>query len=464
MISESPDIGQNAPDYISVAVAIPSLPVLTYSVPPGSDSPPIGSRVLVPVGHREMVGCVVGTGVPNDGRKARPVKQEQDANIRPFIECYDDGPFLPLETLELAQWTAEYFVCGFGEVIATAMPPTALESRRLKERRSGFKEKRLVTITKNGLEALRNTADMGLGARQLETLGQLAKQSKGMFAGVLGSDSSVIGRLQRRGLVVTELVRVDREPLEIGQFRQDEEIKAKENRPRTLTREQTQAVERLTPLLQRNVFRAALLHGVTGSGKTEVYLRLAEEAVRNGRRVIVLVPEIALTLGIAESFARAFGGHVAVQHSGLSVGERHDQWHRIRRGRIDVVVGTRSAIFAPIANVGLIVVDEEHDASYKQEESPRYHAKSVALVRGKRLGALVVLGSATPAIETYQHAVSGRYEKLAMLERVNQRPLAKVEIVDMRQEAARVGPDVILSEALRARIVEVVDRGEQVLL
>lgn len=464
MTSESLDIDQDGPNYISVAVAIPSLPVLTYSVPPGLNSPVIGSRVLVPVGHREIVGCVVGTDIASDSHKPAPLKQERGATIRPFIESYDDGPFLPLETLDLAKWTADYFICGYGEVIAAAMPPTALDSRRLKKRRSGFKEMRLVTITPNGLEALRDTTNLALGVRQLEALGQLAKHSKGLLAGALGPDGSVIGRLQRRGLVVTEVVRVDREPLEVGRVSKDEEIKAKENRHQTLTPEQTQAVERLLPMVEQRSFRAALLHGVTGSGKTEVYLRLAEATVRSGRRVIVLVPEIALTLGIADAFSRAFDGRVAVQHSGLSVGERHDQWHRIRGEAIDVVVGTRSAVFAPISNVGLIVVDEEHDASYKQEESPRYHAKSVALVRGQRLGALVVLGSATPAVETYRHAVSGRYEKLEMLERVNQRPLAKVEIVDMRREVAREGPDVILSETLCHRIGEAVGQGEQVLL
>ena len=462
MTSESPD--QDALGYISVAVAIPSLPVLTYSVPSGSGLPPIGSRVLVPVGHREIVGCVVGTDVPYGSQNTSGLKKRASASIRPFIECYDDGPFLPLETLEVAQWTAEYFVCGYGEVIAAAMPPTALDARRLKQRRSGFREKRLVTITPKGVEAFRNGGKMGLGVRQLEALGELVKHSKGLFAEALGSESSVIGRLERRQLVMTELVRCDRDPLEVWGVPTETEATIEDTRPQTLTREQSLAVEKLTPLVQRQSFRAALLHGVTGSGKTEVYLRLAEEAVRNGRRVIVLVPEIALTLGIADSFARAFSGRVAVQHSGLSVGERHDQWHRIRSGDIDVVVGTRSAVFAPISDVGLIVVDEEHDASYKQEESPRYHAKSVALVRGQRLGALVVLGSATPAVETYRHAVSGRYEKISLLERVNERPLAQVEIVDMRREVVREGPDVIVSEPLRVRIGEVIGQGEQVLL
>ena len=144
----------------------------------------------------------------------------------------------------------------------------------------------------------------------------------------------------------------------------------------------------------------ALLHGVTGSGKTEIYLRLAEPIVRSGRQVLVMVPEIALTPSVAALFRSAFSGRVAIQHSALSNGERHDQWQRIRRGEVDVVVGTRSSVFAPLERLGLIVVDEEHDGSYKQEESPRYHGRDVAIVRGSRERALVVLGSATPSMET----------------------------------------------------------------
>ena len=170
----------------------------------------------------------------------------------------------------------------------------------------------------------------------------------------------------------------------------------------------------------------ALLHGVTGSGKTQVYLRLAD-AVRRARdaRVLLLVPEIALTPAMAAPGRGARSAtRVAIQHSGLSDGERHDQWHRIRRGEVDVVVGTRSAVFAPLANVGLIVVDEEHDTSYKQDESPRYHGRDVAIVRGRAAGALVVLGSATPSLESFQHARTGRY-RLADARAPRARPAAR---------------------------------------
>ena len=203
---------------------------------------------------------------------------------------------------------------------------------------------------------------------------------------------------------------------------------------------------------------------MTGSGKTEIYLRLARAVRDAGRRVLMLVPEIALTPAAAALFRQPFGDRVAIQHSGLSDGERHDQWQRIRRGEVDVVVGTRSAIFTPLANIGLIVVDEEHDGSYKQDESPRYNGRDVAIVRAQRAGALVVLGSATPSMESYYHAMSGKYERVVLERRVLDRPLASVRVVDMREEYAAEGPDVILSRALREGIQARLDRKEQSLV
>jgi primosomal protein N' (replication factor Y) len=176
------------------------------------------------------------------------------------------------------------------------------------------------------------------------------------------------------------------------------------------------------------------------------------------------VPEIALTPQAAAIFRAAFGERVAIQHSGLSDGERYDQWQRIRRGDVDVVVGTRSAIFTPLANLGLIVVDEEHDGSYKQEESPRYHGRDVAVVRGRAANALVVLGSATPSLESYHNAQNGRYELVALKKRVLDRPLADVRIVDMREEYAAEGPDVILSSPLREALTNRLEKGEQAIV
>ena len=176
-----------------------------------------------------------------------------------------------------------------------------------------------------------------------------------------------------------------------------------------------------------------------------------------GRGVLVLVPEIALTPQVAALFRARFGEAVAIQHSGLSDGERHDQWHRIRRGDVDVVIGTRSAVFAPLANPGLIIVDEEHDTSYKQDETPRYHGRDVAIMRGKFAGALVVIGSATPTIESYTNALEGHYTMVSMEKRVLDRPLARVSVVNMREEIAEAGEDVVLSRPLLAAIDERLD-------
>src|SRR5262249_52395433 len=172
---------------------------------------------------------------------------------------------------------------------------------------------------------------------------------------------------------------------------------------------------------------------------------LARSVRQLGRTVLVLVPEIALTPAVASVFRRAFGDHVAVQHSGLSAGERYGQWCRIRQGAVSIVIGTRSAVVAPLETLGLIIVDEEHDSSFKQEETPRYNGRDVAVMRGQREGALVVLGSATPSLESAQNAERGRYSRLTMMKRVEDRPLAAVTVVDMREEYAARGPEVILS-------------------
>jgi primosomal protein N' (replication factor Y) len=180
--------------------------------------------------------------------------------------------------------------------------------------------------------------------------------------------------------------------------------------------------------------------------------------------VLLLVPEIALTPAVAALFRATFGERVAIQHSGLSDGERHDQWHRIRRGEVDVVVGTRSAVFAPVADLGLVIVDEEHDGSYKQEETPRYHGRDVAVVRAREAGALIVLGSATPSMESFHNAQTGRYRLLSLARRVLDRPMASVRIVDMRAEFAAHGPEVVLSEPLATALGERLSAGEQAIV
>jgi primosomal protein N' (replication factor Y) len=303
---------------------------------------------------------------------------------------------------------------------------------------------------------------VALGPRQREALNLLKGSPEGIDTAVLGErdiTASTLKRLSELGLIAISRRRVERDPFELGT------AAATMTRLRfDLTEEQASAVARLRAAVAAGVFRTVLLHGVTGSGKTELYLRLAEDVRKGGRGVLVLVPEIALTPAVVAAFRATFGERVAIQHSGLSDGERHDQWQRIRRGDVDVVVGTRSAVFAPVHSLGLIVVDEEHDGSYKQEGVPRYHGRDVAIVRARHAGALVVLGSATPSMESYHNAQNGRYELVPLERRVLDRPMADVRIIDMREEFATHGPDVILSSALTAAMEDRLSRKEQAIV
>ncbi len=277
------------------------------------------------------------------------------------------------------------------------------------------------------------------------------------LAGELSVSHSTFQSLQKKGLVAFFSERTRRDPLKaLG----DPGV----TRLHSHSAEQRHAFAELGAALDSGAFVPALLHGVTGSGKTEVYLSLIEAALVQGKTALMLMPEIALTPRVAQEFRARLGKGIAILHSGLSDGERFDEWWRIQRGEARVVAGTRSAVFAPMANLGLIVVDEEHDPSYKQQESPRYHARDTALVRGKLARALVVLGSATPAIETFYNARSGKYQYLSMPSRVQARPLPEVTLVDMREEFKTSGKPAVFSKALTAGIQERLERKEQVLV
>ncbi|HEY9463220.1 MAG TPA: primosomal protein N', partial [Vicinamibacterales bacterium] len=304
--------------------------------------------------------------------------------------------------------------------------------------------------------------DPGLTPKQGAAIDILAASGVGLPLGELrdrGVTRDVLARLAARGLVTLRAEAEDRDPFERAAMPD-----RTPDPSRDLTPEQRTAFDQLAALVDAGGFRTALLHGVTGSGKTEIYLRLSQAVQRAGRQVLLLVPEIALTPSVTALFRGAFGERVAIQHSALSDGERHDQWHRIRRGDVDLVIGTRSAVFAPLTRLGLIIVDEEHDTSYKQEEAPRYHGRDVAIVRATHEGALVVLGSATPSMESYQNALSGKYAQATLERRVLDRPLAAVRIVNMRAEYAEQGPDAIISRDLAAAVADRRARREQVLV
>ncbi len=233
---------------------------------------------------------------------------------------------------------------------------------------------------------------------------------------------------------------------------------------RDLNQAQQAALESILSSVEKRVFGVSLLRGVTGSGKTAVYLAAMQRVFLLGRSAILLVPEIGLTPSMAGQLHSAFGTNVALLHSSLTPGERAEQWHRIRRGEARIVVGTRSAIFAPVENLGLVIVDEEHDSSYKQEETPRYHARDVAVMRAKANSAVVVLGSATPSLESWRNAETGKYALIEISERVNRRPLPVVDLVDMRREFLETGREQLFSRVLIERTRATLDRGEQAII
>jgi primosomal protein N' (replication factor Y) len=443
------------PRLVKVAVPVPALDSLTYSLPDNVPQPTPGTRVLVPLGNRVLTGCVVDLGTS---------VQVATTPLKSVIEVLDATPFLPQDVVQLATWVAEYYACGIGEALAAALPP--LSAPKEAGGASAFKTVRVAQLTAQGIEvAARETNPaLKLGSRQREALTMLSGAPDGIETAVLAAreiGSSALARLSSLGLVTFTRKRVDRDPLSSAVAADAIDADAV---PLVLTAEQDSALSTLGALAARGGFQSALLHGVTGSGKTEIYLRLASKVRAMGRGVLLMVPEIALTPAAAAIFRRAFGERVAIQHSGLSDGERHDQWHRIRRGDVDVVVGTRSAVFTPIRSLGLVIVDEEHDGSYKQEESPRYHGRDVAVMRARQAGALVVLGSATPSMESYQNGQTGRYTLVTLNRRVLDRPLADVRIVDMREEYASEGPDVVLSRQLREALTERLERGEQAIV
>ena len=438
---------------VSVAVPVPFLDPLTYSVPESFPRlPPVGARVRVPVGKRAVVGCVVG----------HDAALGADTAARDIVALLDDEPYLPPAIVELCGWVADYYMAGYGDAVAAAMPPGS-------RRDDASKTQRIVAATAHGLETVRLKPDTTTSLRPGETLTpkqrgvleMLASAAPGLPASVLrdrGVTADVIRRLAARGLVAIRDERDERDPFERAGMAVTRDVE------RRLTAEQEAALNTLAGLADSGGFKVALLHGVTGSGKTEIYLRLAERVCAAGRQALLMVPEIALTPSVSALFRSAFGARVAIQHSALSDGERHDQWQRIRSGKVDVVIGTRSAVFAPLTNPGLVIVDEEHDSSYKQEESPRYHGRDVAIVRARTASALVVLGSATPSMESYQNAATGKYVLVTLERRVMDRPLAAVSLVNMREEYAEDGPDVVISRPLAAAIQQRLDRQEQVLV
>jgi len=322
--------------------------------------------------------------------------------------------------------------------------------------------KRLPKLNENQLAVMAELA--GCGGREL------VRELRGRLE-ALGVPESSLGTLVKRGLVRLEEVAQGFQVSGMGnhggkKFAHEHALnEAQMEALATIVEGLGQTVDRETVDRKgKGGFKAFLLYGITGSGKTAVYVAAMQRALAAGGGVLLLVPEIGLTPGVAAQMVAAFGSEVALMHSQLTPDERAEQWHRIRRGEARVVVGTRSAVFAPIPNLRLIVVDEEHDSSYKQEETPRYHGRDVAVMRAKLLGCAVVLGSATPSLESWNNAERGRYARVELLRRVEERPLPKVEMVDMREEFRETGQEQMFSRRLIEETQGALDRGEQVMI
>jgi primosomal protein N' (replication factor Y) len=314
---------------------------------------------------------------------------------------------------------------------------------------SESESRRLPKLNENQLAVMAELA--GCGGREL------VRELRARL-GAKGVPESTLGTLVKRGLVRLE------ETAQAFHVTSMDSHGKKFAHEHLLNEAQTEALATIAAAMDKGGFKPHLLYGITGSGKTAVYIAAMQRALAVGKSALLLVPEIGLTPGTAAQMVAAFGGDVALLHSQLTPDERAEQWHRIRRGAARVVIGTRSAVFAPMPELGLIVVDEEHDGSYKQEETPRYHGRDVAVMRAKLLGCAVVLGSATPSLESWQNVERGRYARVEMLERVAARPLPKVEMVDMREEFRATGAEQIFSRRLIEETQATLDRGEQAVI
>ncbi len=495
--------------YCDVSLPVPLDQPFTYRLPETLRHRVLaGCRVLVPFGTRKLTGVVLATH--NDAPKAE---------AREALRLLDEEPALDEDLIKLGRWISSYYCAPLGETLR-AMTPLSGEIRRGKiysltpSGRDTARQLHLGTNDSNdpAVQVLRMLDERARSATYI-----IGKVEKG---------SAVLRSLEKKGFVEVEDVTADRDPLRAPAARLRAEFVArtadlklpKQERellsylelhpgshnvgdleklvaraspaarslarrelirltldavgiaathirvPHDLNLHQQEAFDRIRTAIETKQFHTFLLQGVTGSGKTEVYLRAMEATVAAGRSALMLVPEIGLTPAVAGQFQQRFGDRVAILHSAFNDSERAQEWRRIRSGQAQVVVATRSGVFAPVRNLGLIVVDEEHDQSYKQQETPRYHGRDVAIVRARDAGAVVVLGSATPSLESRYNAERGKYGYLTLPERIEKRPMPRVELIDMRQEFLESRKQATFSRALIDAVTERLKNGEQTML
>ena len=510
------------PEFCDVALPVPLDMVFTYRVPAG-DNPLVGGRVLVPFRQQRLTGIVVELHDREPSLTIKPllnvldiapVLDEQLLRLGRWIADYYLAPLgevfrtmLPLNAefkraiaycitaegrmaLHLAgmsgssarsrrtleEQAAEFRVLDY----LAAQEPETGESAQVREEslRSATRVSRLILsgmVRKKWLMR-EDVSDVRDATRTIKIAllksaeGKLNDNQKKLVETMAASGGRVsvetlqaleVPRSTLTTLVKRSLIEIIEEPATFA-------VSRSKPRPSRLefdfNKAQQSALNRLRGAVETRKFSGILLHGVTGSGKTAVYLAGMRAVLDAGRSAILLVPEIGLTPAIAADLHQIFGEEVAILHSALSDKERAQQWHRIRSGEARMVVGTRSAVFAPVSDLALIIVDEEHDSSYKQEETPRYHARDVAVIRAKMANAVVVLGSATPSLESYFNAKKNKYTLIELPDRVEQRPLPEVEIIDMRQEFQETGQEQVISRKLAAEIKDRLERKEQVMV
>ena len=435
------------PSYVRVIIDRAIHRELDYLVPETlSERISVGSRVRVPFRDKSALATVVAT-----------LAQSEVEGIRPIEAVVGDTPVLSEELLELGNWMSTYYCCPIEAVMRSLLPQV------IRRAEIGWKKQLFVQparkIDNEEIEQLRRRAPRQ--AELLEAINRLdAPISAAQLLRKMSLDNQTLRALVKRGFAELREQAVVRDP------HGDEQFIATSNLE--LNEEQVLALKQITEALDSpGSARPILLHGVTGSGKTEIYLQAIPATLARGRSAIVLVPEISLTPQTVERFKGRFAeaqDAVAVLHSHLSEGERHDEWHKIHSGRARIVIGARSAVFAPLKNLGLIIVDEEHETTYKQEEAPRYHARDIAVVRAKIEKCVAVLGSATPSLESYHHATNGKYRLATLTQRVDDRQMPVMRIVDLRQERRKEKAIAILSEKLRGAIADRLEKREQTIL
>lgn len=463
-----------------------------------------GVRVNVPFGPRNIQGFVTGIKTESDFKK-----------LKEIVEPLDLTPVLNKELLTLGDWLTEHTLC-YKISAFQVMLPAALKAKYEKKvilpddrRRTELEEETQTlfngateiawqeVVDNNLVELLKKESDRGLveviyqvkdrvrkkrlkhikatlNRSELQTeIDRLTPQAKGQkvvldyflenpdqvdmrtLISATGASQASIKTLVKKGILSEQYIEVYRDPYGEREFTHQE--------PLPLTNAQEQAITPILSSIEEERHEVFLLYGVTGSGKTEIYLQSIQRVLNKGEEAIVLVPEISLTPQMVKRFKERFGDLVAVMHSGLSAGEKYDEWRKIQRREVKVVVGARSAIFAPFENLGIIIIDEEHETSYKQEENPRYHARDVAIQRASNHGCPVVLGSATPSLESFARAQKGVYSLLNLPKRMNEQPLPTVDIVDMREEL-REGNRSMFSRNLFEKLQDRLEKGEQTVL